>query len=232
VALHPWEGETALDYTGPQPPYDHLNVDGKYSWLKTPRWKDRPMEVGPLARMVVGYASGRDDFREVVNETLERLDAPASVLFSTLGRTAARGLETRLVAHWMQGFYDDLLANIRNGDTRTADNTKRNPKTWPQEAKGVGLTEAPRGALAHWIVIKDRKIDNYQLVVPTTWNGSPRDAIGQRSSYESALLGTPMANPEQPLEILRTLHSFDPCVACAVHLYDPEGEHLHQINVI
>jgi hydrogenase large subunit len=190
------------------------------------------MEVGPLARMVVGYASGRDDFKDVITETLERFDAPPSVLFSTLGRTAARGLETRLVAHWMQEFYDDLLTNIRNGDARTADSAKRNPKTWPAEAQGVGLTEAPRGALAHWIVIKDRKIDNYQLVVPTTWNGSPRDAMGQKSSYEAALMGTPMANAEQPLEILRTLHSFDPCVACAVHLYDPEGKHLNQINVI
>ncbi|MGA7306689.1 MAG: nickel-dependent hydrogenase large subunit [Rhodothermales bacterium] len=232
VALHPWDGETQLNYTGPQPPYEHLNVEGKYSWLKTPRWKDRPMEVGPLARMVVGYASGRDDFKEVITETLERLNAPASVLFSTLGRTAARGLETRLVAHWMQEFYDDLLTNIRNGDTRTADSVKRNPETWPQTAKGVGLTEAPRGALAHWVVIKDRKIENYQLVVPTTWNGSPRDASGQKSSYEAALMGTPVADPEQPLEILRTLHSFDPCVACAVHLYDPEGKHVNQINVI
>jgi hydrogenase large subunit len=231
-SLHPWEGETELNYTGPDPPYDHLNVDGKYSWLKTPRWKNRPMEVGPLARMVVGYASGRDDFKDVITETLERFDAPPSVLFSTLGRTAARGLETRLVAHWMQEFYDDLLTNIRNGDARTADSAKRNPKTWPAEAQGVGLTEAPRGALAHWVVIKDRKIDNYQLVVPTTWNGSPRDAMGQKSSYEAALMGTPMANAEQPLEILRTLHSFDPCVACAVHLYDPEGKHLNQINVI
>jgi hydrogenase large subunit len=232
MSLHPWEGETELNYTGPQPPYEHLNVDGKYSWLKTPRWKDRPMEVGPLARMVVGYASGRDDFKEVITETLERLDAPASVLFSTLGRTAARGLETRLVAHWMQGFYDDLLTNIRNGDTRTANTTKWNPNTWPDRAQGVGLTEAPRGALAHWITIEDRKIANYQLVVPTTWNGSPRDANGRQSSYEAALLGTPMANPEQPLEILRTLHSFDPCVACAVHLYDPDGKHLNQISVI
>ncbi|MFQ5568959.1 MAG: nickel-dependent hydrogenase large subunit [Rhodothermales bacterium] len=231
-SLHPWEGETELNYTGPQPPYDQLNVESKYSWLKTPRWKDNPMEVGPLARMLVGYASGREDVQEVVNEALGRLNAPVTALFSTLGRTAARGLETRLTAHWMKEFYDTLLQNIKNGDTRTADKQKWEPKTWPQEARGVGMTEAPRGALAHWIVIKDRKIDNYQLVVPTTWNASPRDAMGQRSSYEASLLDTPMADADQPLEILRTLHSFDPCLACAVHLYDPEGKHLNQIKVV
>ena len=190
------------------------------------------MEVGPLARLLVGYAAGREDIQEVVNEALGRLNAPVTALFSTLGRTAARGLETRLTAHWMQEFYDDLLQNIRNGDTRTANREKWHPRTWPQEARGVGLTEAPRGALAHWIVIKDRKIDNYQLVVPTTWNGSPRDAQGQRSSYEASLLDTPVADAEQPLEILRTIHSFDPCIACSVHLHDPEGKHLHQVNVI
>jgi len=167
----------------------------------------------------------------VVNDTLQRLNAPASVLFSTLGRTAARGLETQLVAHWMQEFYDSLIQNIKNGDSRTANTEKWNPSTWPTEARGVGLTEAPRGALAHWIRIKDRKIENYQLVVPTTWNGSPRDANGGLSSYESALVGTPMANVDQPLEMLRTIHSFDPCIACAVHLHDPEGKHLNRITV-
>ncbi len=230
-SLHPWDGETELNYTGPQPPYEQLNVEDKYSWLKTPRWKDQPMEVGPLARLVVAYASGNQDVRDVINETLERLNAPPTVLFSTLGRTAARGLETKLVAHWMKEFYDSLIQNIKNGDSRTANREKWNPATWPAEARGVGLTEAPRGALAHWIRIKDRKIDNYQLVVPTTWNGSPRDANGERSSYESALLGTPMADVDQPLEMLRTIHSFDPCIACAVHLYDPEGKHLNRITV-
>ncbi len=230
-SLHPYDGETELNYTGPAPPYDHLNVDGKYSWLKTPRWKDHPMEVGPLARMVVGYAAGNQDIRDVINETLERLKAPASVLFSTLGRTAARGLETRLTARWMQEFYDSLIGNIKNGDTRTANTVRWDPATWPKEARGVGLTEAPRGALAHWIRIEDRKIGNYQLVVPTTWNGSPRDAAGQRSSFESALLETPVSNEEQPLEILRTIHSFDPCIACAVHMYDPDGKPINRVTV-
>ena len=229
-SLHPWDGETEFNYTGPQPPYKYLNVDAKYSWLKTPRWKDHPMEVGPLARMLVAYASGREEVKEVVHEALGQLNAPITALFSTLGRTAARGLETRLVAYWMKEFYDQLMTNIKNGDTRMTNTDKWDPETWPEEAKGVGFTEAPRGALAHWIVIKNKKIANYQLVVPSTWNASPRDPQGQRSAYEAALVGTPMADPEQPLEILRTIHSFDPCIACAVHLYDPEGQHRHQIT--
>ena len=232
ASLHPWEGETEFNFTGPKPPYEHLNVEGKYSWLKTPRWKDNPMEVGPLARMLVAYASGSDDVKEVVNETLKKLNAPVTALFSTLGRTAARGLETKLVAHWMKGFYQNLIDNIKNGDTRMFNNEKWKPATWPAEAKGVGLSEAPRGALAHWIVIKDQKIDNYQLVVPSTWNASPRDSNGNKSSYEASLMDTPMANAEQPLEILRTIHSFDPCIACAVHLYDPDGKHINQVQIL
>jgi hydrogenase large subunit len=165
-----------------------------------------------------------------VDGTLKKLEVPVSALFSTLGRTAARGLETLLIAQWAQEFYADLVANIKNGDTRMHNGEKWDPVTWPQEAKGVGLSEAPRGALAHWIVIKDGKIENYQLVVPSTWNASPRDFLGQRSSYESALLGTPVANPEQPLEILRTIHSFDPCIACAVHVYDEKGQNLSRIT--
>jgi hydrogenase large subunit len=222
-ALHPWAGETKFNYTGPKPPYENLNVDGKYSWLKTPRWKGHAMEVGPLARMLVGYASGQEEIKEAVTETLAALKAPPAVLFSTLGRTAARGIETRLIARWAKEFYGQLIANIRNGDSRTFTKEKWEPSTWPAEARGVGPSEAPRGALAHWIVIKDRKIENYQLVVPSTWNASPRDSSGQRSPYEAALIGTPVHDPAQPLEILRTVHSFDPCLACAVHLYDDQG---------
>jgi hydrogenase large subunit len=227
---HPWEGETNLHYTGPKPPYEFLDVEAKYSWIKTPRWKGQAMEVGPLARLLVAYASGRDEVKEIVNGALARLNVPVAALFSTLGRTAARGLETSLVARWSKEFYGQLLANIRNGDTRTADTTRWDPSSWPAEAKGVGLSEAPRGALAHWIVIKDGKIDNYQLVVPSTWNASPRDAEGGRSAYEAALIGTPVADPEQPVEVLRTIHSFDPCIACAVHLYDEKGRYLHQLT--
>jgi hydrogenase large subunit len=228
--LHPWDGETKLNYTGPKPPYDFIDVDNKYSWLKTPRWKGHAMEVGPLSRMLVGYASGRPEYKEVVESTLAKLEVPVTALFSTLGRTAARGLESILVANWSQEFFDQLMANIKNGDTRTANIDKWEPATWPAEAKGVGMTEAPRGALAHWIVIKDKKIENYQLVVPSTWNASPRDGQGQRSAYEASLIGTPIADPEQPLEILRTIHSFDPCLACAVHVYDEKGSYVHQVQ--
>ena len=188
------------------------------------------MEVGPLARLLVAYASGNAEVKELVNGTLKKLDVPVAALFSTLGRTAARGLETVLVSNWSKEFYSQLLTNIKNGDTRVFNGAKWDPETWPKEAKGVGLTEAPRGALAHWIVIKDKKIDNYQLVVPSTWNASPRDGKGQMSAYEAALIGTPVKNPDQPLELLRTIHSFDPCIACAVHLYDERGDYVHHIN--
>jgi hydrogenase large subunit len=230
VGKHPWEGETKLAYSGPKPPYQQLEVGGKYSWLKTPRWKGNAMEVGPLARLLVAYASGREEVKEVVDGALKQLDVPVTALFSTLGRTAARGLETKLIARWAGEFYGQLLANIKNGDARMFSGEKWDPDSWPSEARGVGLSEAPRGALAHWIVIRDKKIANYQLVVPSTWNASPRDTKGQRSAYEAALIGTPVINPDQPLEVLRTIHSFDPCIACAVHLYDGQGRYVHHIN--
>jgi hydrogenase large subunit len=229
-AKHPWEGETRFNYTGPEPPYEELNVEEKYSWLKTPRWKGQAMEVGPLARMLVGYGAGREEFREVVHWALQKLDVPVEALFSTLGRTAARGLETVLITRWASEFFDSLVANIKNGDSRTFNNELWEPTSWPNEAKGVGLSEAPRGALSHWIVIKEGRIDNYQMVVPSTWNAAPRDAAGQRSAYEESLIGTPVADPENPLEILRTIHSFDPCIACAVHLYDEKGSYVHQVK--
>jgi hydrogenase large subunit len=227
---HPWDGETKFNYTGPKPPYEFLDVQNKYSWLKTPRWKDHAMEVGPLARLLVAYGAGNLEVKEAVDGALKALDVPVAALFSTLGRTAARGLETQLIARWAKEFYGQLLTNIKNGDTRMFDNSKWNPSQWPAEAKGVGMSEAPRGALAHWIVIKDGKIDNYQLVVPSTWNASPRDAKGQLSAYEAALIGTPIANPDQPIEVLRTIHSFDPCIACAVHLHDERGRYVHQVR--
>jgi hydrogenase large subunit len=229
---HPWSGETNIHYTGPKPPYTHLDVDKKYSYIKTPRWKGQAMEVGPLARTLIGYASGKPEYKEIVDATLSKLQVPAAALFSTLGRTAARALETQLVAGWNLEFFDTLINNIKNGDTRMANMDKWETSSWPSEAKGVGLTEAPRGALSHWIVIKDGKTENYQQVVPSTWNASPRDPKGQRSPYESALLNTPVANSELPLEIIRTIHSFDPCIACAVHLYDENGNIINQVNDI
>jgi len=230
TGLHPWEGETKLNYTGPKPPYDHLDVSQKYSWVKTPRWKGYPMEVGPLARMLVGYASGRADYKEVIEGALKALDVPVGALFSTLGRTAARGLETKLTCGWAMESYQQLLANIKNGDSRTQNNIKWEPSTWPTTAKGIGMVEAPRGALSHFIVIQDKKIENYQLVVPTTWNASPRDVEGKRSAYEESLIGTPVADPKVPLEVLRTIHSFDPCLACAVHVYDENGTTIHDLK--
>ena len=224
AGLHPWQGQTQLKYSGPKPPYQYLDVEQKYSWLKTPRWKGHAMEVGPLARMLVGYASGQPEIKDAVTETLAALNAQPAVLFSTLGRTAARAIESRLAARWGLEFYHQLIANIKAGDTRTFTKERWEPSTWPAEVCGVGCSEAPRGALAHWLVIKDGKIANYQLVVPSTWNASPRDGKGQRSAYEAALIGTPVHDPQQPLEIIRTIHSFDPCLACAVHLYEDQQE--------
>lgn len=229
AGLHPYDGETELNYTGPRPPYTHLDIKDKYSWIKTPRWKEQPMEVGPLARMLVAYASGKEPQKSLIDSVLQQLNLPAEALFSTLGRTAARALETKLSADWALEFYDKLVANL-NTDTRMANMEKWKEESWPKQAKGVGLTEAPRGALAHFAVIENSRIKNYQLVVPTTWNASPRDEKGQLSAYESSLVGTPVHDPKLPLEILRTIHSFDPCLACAVHLYDEDGKYVHQMD--
>src|ERR1051326_3422903 len=166
AGLHPFDGETEFNYTGPKPPYEQLDTTGKYSWLKTPRWKDQAMEVGPLARLLVAYASGRTEVKDIVNDALKRLNVPVTALFSSLGRTAARGLETYLVVHWMKEFYDQLLGQVKMRQTATFNREKWEPATWAPKCEGVGLTEAPRGALAHWIKINDRKIENYQLVVP------------------------------------------------------------------
>jgi hydrogenase large subunit len=232
VGLHPWKGESKIKYTGPKPPFEHLDTTQKYSYLKTPRWKGEAMEVGPLARLLVAYARGNKEVKEVVDKAVTDLQVPITALFSTLGRTAARGLESILAARWGLEFYDALIANIKNGDTRMADTKKFEPDTWPAKAVGVGHAEAPRGALAHWINIEDRKIANYQLVVPTTWNASPRDGKGKQSAYEAALMDTPVADEKQPLEIIRTVHSFDPCLACAVHLYDEYGNHINRIAIV
>jgi hydrogenase large subunit len=230
--LHPWKGESKINYTGPKPPFEHLDTSKEYSYLKTPRWKGNAMEVGPLARVLVGYAKGVEEYKAIVDKTLKDLDIPVAALFSTLGRTAARGLEAVLAADWALEFYDSLIANIKAGDTRMAEMSKFDPATWPKEALGVGHAEAPRGALAHWINIKDEKIANYQLVVPTTWNASPRDAKGQMSAYEAALIDTPVHDETQPLEIIRTIHSFDPCMACSVHLYDEDGKTISRVSVV
>ncbi len=229
VGLHPWQGETAFNYTGPKPPYRQLEVEQKYSWLKSPRWNETPMEVGPLARVLVMYASGNQQVQALTNAVLKALDAPITAVFSTLGRTAARGIETKVFADALRTYYDALVAEIKAGNTDTFSGDKWEPTSWPSQAQGFGYMEAPRGALGHWIVIKDGKIDNYQMVVPTTWNASPRDQKQQAGAYEMALVGTKLAKPEWPLEILRTIHSFDPCMACAIHMVDANGNDLGEV---
>jgi hydrogenase large subunit len=232
TGLHPYAGETKLNYDGPQPPYKHLDIEHSYSWLKSPRWKGHAMEVGPLARMLIMYAKGHKQVKELVDTALSQLDIPITALFSTLGRTAARGLETQLIAAHMQNWYDSLVTNIKSGDTSTFNDTMWDPATWPRQAQGVGFMEAPRGALAHWIVIENGTIKNYQAVVPSTWNAGPRDHKGQPGAYEAALEDNHILHdPEQPLEILRTIHSFDPCIACAVHVMDPNGTERVQIRI-
>ena len=231
VGLHPWEGETKFNYTGPQPPYEHLEVEQKYSWLKAPRWNEAPMEVGPLARVLVMYASGNEATVNLVNSTLDALGAPIDAVFSTLGRTAARAIESKVIADEMRNMYNNLITEIKAGNTATFNNDLWEPTSWPSRAQGFGYMEAPRGALGHWVVINKGKIENYQMVVPTTWNASPRDGKEQPGAYEASLVGTPMAKPEWPLEILRTIHSFDPCMACAIHMVDAKGNDLGEVAV-
>jgi Ni,Fe-hydrogenase I large subunit len=230
--IPPAQGVTKPNYTGPKPPYDALDTDGKYTWVKAPRYDGKAMEVGPLARMLVAYASGHERVKFWVDAALKALNAGPEVLFSTLGRIAARCIETVVLAEQLEKWTMDLAANIGSGDLKIHENDHWDPSTWPAEAMGFGWTEAPRGALGHWIHIKDGKIFNYQAIVPSTWNGSPRDADGNPGAYEAALVGTPVADPEKPLELLRTLHSFDPCMACAVHVLDPEGREITQVKVV
>ncbi|MDD5367005.1 MAG: nickel-dependent hydrogenase large subunit [Gallionellaceae bacterium] len=235
--LHPWDGITEPNFVlgpntkGTKTNIQELDESGKYSWIKSPRWRGNAMEVGPLSRYIIGYAQKNPEFKEPVEALLKELDAPVQALFSTLGRTAARGLECQWAGHKMSYFFDKLMANLKAGDLNTANVEKWDPSTWPKEAKGVGFTEAPRGALAHWVRIKDGKIDNYQCVVPTTWNGSPRDHKGQIGAFEASLMDTPLAKADQPLEILRTLHSFDPCLACSTHVMAPDGQEMTKVRV-
>lgn len=232
-ALHPWDGETKPKYTGPQPPYDSMVGDNpKYSWLKAPRYDGNAMEVGPLARMLVAYGSGVKPVVDTVNLVLQKLGVGPEALFSTLGRTGARGVETLVLAQQLESWVDALTENIKRGDYKIHNGEKWDPSKWPSEAKGFGFFEAPRGALGHWVRIKDGAIANYQCVVPSTWNGSPRDADGKRGAWEQALVGNPVADPERPIEILRTVHSFDPCMACAVHVMDVNGRQVKKIKVV
>jgi len=222
-AKHPAQGVTDPKYSGPKPPYEFLKTDEKYSWLKSPRYNDKPMEVGPLARTLVAYASGNQQVKLLVDSKLAKLKLPASALFSTLGRVAARALEADIMVSRLSDWVAQLDDNISHGDVRLHNGDKWSPNSWPKSAQGFGFHEAPRGSLGHWVEIEDKKIANYQVVAPSTWNAGPRDAQAQRGPYEAALLDTPIANPERPLEVLRTVHSFDPCLACAVHVVRANG---------
>ena len=236
AGLHPLKGETVPNFDiggakGTRTKVEAFDESAKYSWVKAPRWKGHAMEVGPLARFVIGYVKGQDDIKGPVDAVLGQLGVPVTALFSTLGRTAARGLECQWAAHKLKDEFNKLVANIKAGDVATANMDNFEPGTWKKSAQGVGFVEAPRGALAHWIDIEDKKIKNYQCVVPTTWNASPRDPAGKIGAYEAALLGTPMHDPNLPLEILRTIHSFDPCLACATHVLDMEGNEVTSVKV-
>ena len=231
TGLHPYEGETNLKYSGPTPPYANLDAAASYSWIKSPRWKGHAMEMGPLARVLMMYASGHAPTVAITDQSLGRLGLPFEALYSVMGRNLARALECQILTDALPAWQAKLQANIEAGDVRTFNEAKWERSSWPSHAQGVGCLEAPRGSLAHWIVIDEGLISNYQAVVPTTWNAGPRDAAGVAGPYEAALQGIHIANPKQPLEILRTVHSFDPCLACAVHLLDPHGEELLQVRV-
>ena len=224
---HPWDEDT-------EPKYSKFDDNGKYSWVKAPRFQGKPMQVGPLAQVLVGFALGHEPTVRWAKKTLDTAGKVAGVtlgpevLHSTLGRHAARMIRTCVISELAKKHWDLLANNIAKGDTDIF-----NPPTFPSgEQRGFGFHEAPRGTLSHWIVIRDGKIDNYQAVVPSTWNAGPRDDKAQPGPYEASLVGNPVADPEKPLELLRTIHSFDPCLACAVHTVDPEGKEIARVKVL
>jgi len=242
--LHPFDGETEANFDlgpnfkGTKTRIEELDEQAKYSWIKAPRWRGHAVEVGPLSRYTLAYAQGVSYVQEQVNRSVSAFNQLAGTelgakpaLQSTIGRTLARALEAEFCADMMVDDFNELIGNIKAGDTHTANMDTWDPSTWPKEAKGVGAVAAPRGALGHWIKIKDGRIENYQCVVPTTWNGSPRDPDGNIGAFEAALLNTPMERVDEPVEILRHLHSFDPCLACASHIMTEDGETLATVKV-
>lgn len=227
AGLHPWKGETEPDFTDFQP-------DGKYSWVKAPRFEGQPMQVGPLANVLCALAAGNPSAKKWATKALETVGAIAKikagpeVLHSTLGRHAARAIRANMLADAFEKQWQLLVDNILGGDATTY-----NPPSFPKgEVEGMGFHEAPRGLLSHWVVLEGGSIKNYQAVVPTTWNASPRDEKGVPGPYEASLLKNPVAQPEHPLEVVRTIHSFDPCMACAVHTFDPDGNEQAAVKVL
>ena len=219
-ARAPYEGETAPKFTS-------MGDTDRYSWMKAPRYDGKVVETGPLAQVLVAYAQGQAAVKPVVDQVLAALGTGPEALFSTLGRTAARGIEALAVARQTGTWLEELKDNLSGGDTKIVENCEV-----PKSARGVGFVNAPRGGLSHWIVIEDGRIANFQLVVPSTWNLGPRDAAGQRSAVEEALIGTPVADPKRPVEILRTVHSFDPYVACGVHVIDGRTNEGYDFRVL
>lgn len=212
----PRDGRTEPAYAGPRPGYTTLSGADRYSWVKAPRYEEDPMETGPLARLLVGQAAGDAAATTAARRAATALGDTAG-LFGTVGRVAARAVEAELVAERMPGWLDALRANLATGDLAVVDVTMWAPRAWPQRAQGVSLAESSRGAVGHWVSIADGRIERYQVVDASTWNASPRDASGRRGAMEEALVGTPVADPDRPIELLRTIHSFDPCLACGVH---------------
>lgn len=220
-SLHPWDGETIPNYTD-------FQDNGKYSWCKAPRLDGKPVQVGPLAQVFTAYAGGNLKVKKLLDDSCARIGVSVHDMHSTMGRLVARAIRAHLMADYSLEYLDKLVENIGMGDMAYA-----NPTEIPKgEFKGVGFHEAPRGTLSHWIVIEDQKIKNYQAVVPSTWNASPRDENGTKGPYEASLVGNPVADSGKPLEVLRTIHSFDPCIACAVHTIDPEGKEITKVTAL
>jgi quinone-reactive Ni/Fe-hydrogenase large subunit len=230
--LHPYDGVTVPNYTGFKEKKEgiaYLDTNKKYSWIKSPLYDDERMEVGPLARMIVGVARGDERISKYVTTFLKQGNLPTKVLFSTVGRTAARCIETEMMCDEVLKWSDELAKNVAMGDLSTW--TEFDFDAVAQDAQGFGMAEAPRGGLGHWVKIKDGKVVNYQAVVPSTWNAAPRDYKGRLGAYEASLVGTKVVNPDEPLEIIRTIHSFDPCIACAVHIVDTKGKELAHYKI-
>jgi hydrogenase large subunit len=224
--LKPWDGQTTPAYDGPKPPYTWLADRAKYTWSKAPRYQGRAMQVGPMARILMAVAQKDAATLELVAPILRQLKLEPGQLNSTAGRILARAVEAVLLARRLQVWFDALTTAIKAGDVRTFNPDKWEPSSWPSSAKGVGFTEVARGTLSHWVRIESGKISNYQAVVPSTWNGGGR-AAGARGPYEEALSGGhPMVDPAAPLEPLRTIHSFDPCQSCGIHVLDARGHEL------
>ena len=215
--LHPAMGQTRPRYAGPALPYSALAGFDKYSWIKAPRYADDPMEVGALARLLVANGAGNSYARSGVDRVAFKLERGMDALFSTVGRTVARAIEAQLIVARMGEWLRELVANLAQGDLALVNLDAWDPARWPSSAAGFGLAEGPRGAIGHWLTIRDGRIADYQIVDGSTWNGSPRDNRGRPGACEQALVGTPIADPNRPLEVLRTIHSFAVCPACAVH---------------